>query len=101
MTAAVVPLALQGDLLAILAEDHELWARVAEPFIRRLAATGLPFQAYDVILAGCPDSLAPNAIGPVIQSAARRGLIRAHGSGQSSRPGTRHSLVRTWIGAQT
>lgn len=101
MTVLAVPVADQGDLLALIAEDHEPWARLAEPFIRRLAATGLPFEAYDLIVAGCPDSLVPNAIGPVMQRAARAGLIRAYGYGQSSRPGTRHSLVRTWIGANS
>lgn len=101
MSVLTVPVAEQGDLLSQLAEGHPFWTAEAEPYLLRAARSGVPFQAADLAAMGCPEPYDHHWWGPLLQRAARRGLIEAHGVARSSRPETRHSLVRTWIGCNS
>lgn len=76
-----------------------LWRDAADAAIARAAASGEVFQAADLPTRwGCPEPRHPNAWGARIGAAARAGVIRAVGYGQSNRPTTARSAVRLWQG---
>ncbi len=90
----------EGIALAMAGSDPE-WVAKADAAIRDLAATGRPFQAFDVVQAGCPEPGSPSWWGPRFRIAAKRGLIESAGGSKSIRPGTRGSMLNTWRGTAT
>lgn len=75
----------------------DAWRQAAVRAIADHAASGQPFEAYDLVAhIGEPDH--PSRWGPVFGLCARAGLIELAGSGPSSRPTVKSSLVRFWRG---
>jgi hypothetical protein len=81
------------------ASADDWWKATADQAIRYLAETGRVFEAYDLVLLGCPEPHHPNAWGARMSAAAKHGLIRNVGAGPSKRPTVARSLVRYWQGA--
>lgn len=76
------------------------WFAVALAGVRRLAATGRPFQAHDlVVLLGVPEPPDHHLWGPLMHVARTEGHIVPVAAVPSSRPKTARSLCRLWIGA--
>lgn len=75
------------------------WADDAMDALEAQAATGDPFDAYQMQQRQClrdPDS--PNQWGPLFREASRRGIIRAVGYHESQRPGRSGGACRVWVG---
>lgn len=85
------------------AEDYETWLAAVRPAFEAAAATGIPFQAYNVAHAANlpepPDSA--HHWGALLRTLAEDGLITTAGWAQSARPTAHHSGVRTWRGTRT
>lgn len=89
--------AAPGVQLALDNAD-DWWQSVAMRALRWLAATGQPFEAYDVTELGVPDPDHPNRWGALFRAAHTAGLIEHHGYTASRRPGRSGGLTRTWVG---
>lgn len=76
----------------------DFWKSTADQAIAHLASTGEVFEAYDLVLLGCPEPHHPNAWGARMSAAAKHGLIVNVGAGPSKRPTVARSLVRYWRG---
>lgn len=80
--------------------DRAEWLAVALAGVRRLAATGRPFQAHDLVsLLNVPEPPDHHLWGPMMSIARAEGYIVPVAAVQSSRPKTARSLCRLWIGA--
>jgi hypothetical protein len=78
--------------------DPAWWATAMEA-VEAKAATGLPFQMYDVVLEKKleePDT--PKRWGALAAACHKLGIIEPVGVTESSRPATCRSLVRVWRG---
>ena len=89
----------RGMRLAETAEAiHDDWAERAYAVIVWLAEWGCTFSAEDVRkYASGPAH--PNAVGAIINAAARRGVIVPVGITKATRPDRHASLLRLWRGA--
>jgi hypothetical protein len=75
------------------------WGLVAMAAVVKMAATGLTFQAFDLVeIYAVPEPDHPCRWGPLLARAARDGLIVPVGAAPSRRPATARSLTRTWRG---
>ncbi|MBC3191653.1 hypothetical protein H7X46_11335 [Pseudonocardia sp. C8] len=74
------------------------WTDTAMRAIRRLAATGRPFTAYDVSDLGVVDPDHPGRWGALFARASREGLITCIGAEASRRPSRASGLCRRWRG---
>lgn len=75
------------------------WAEAARQAIRRLAATGRPFTAEDVVaVVGHPDR--PNAIGAAMLKAAKLGLIYKVGMTKTTRGSSHARALPVWQGSR-
>jgi hypothetical protein len=81
--------------------DNDEWWAKAVAGVHQLAATGMAFQAYDLVQrAGVPEPSRPGAQwGALFAALAREGVIVPVGYGPSPRPSTRSSAARIWRGA--
>lgn len=83
--------------------DHcppgDVWRRKAVAMIADHAKSGVAFEAYDLVISGCPEPDHPSRWGAVFGLCARNGLIELAGFGSSSRPTVKSSAVRFWRGA--
>ncbi|MEU6034014.1 hypothetical protein ABZ801_01250 [Actinomadura sp. NPDC047616] len=86
---------------AVEAADPDWWDQ-AVAAVRKLAATGAPFQAYDLVTrCGLPEPSNPaKQWGALFAALSREGLIIPTGYGHSRRPTARSSAARIWRGAQ-
>jgi hypothetical protein len=76
----------------------DAWRVAAVRAIADHAASGVPFEAYDLAThIGEPDH--PSRWGAVFQLCAKAGLIELAGFGNSGRPTVKGSAVRFWRGA--
>jgi hypothetical protein len=101
VTAPPGELAKQAGMALAAANTDPDWAAQCDEVIRIAAATGLTFQAADLVLAGVisePDH--PNRWGPRFLAAHRAGVITKVGFAQSKRPTVHRSICRTWKGTQ-
>ena len=89
----------QQGMARVDANADDWWKATADQAIAHLASTGRVFEAYDLVLMGCPEPHHPNAWGARMSAAAKHGLIRAVGYGPSKRPTVAKSAVRLWQGA--
>ena len=79
--------------------DRTEWAAVAMKGIVKLAATGRPFAAFELVsTCDVPEPPHPNCWGPLLAYARSQGLIVAVAAVPSPRPRTRKSLCRLWVG---
>lgn len=74
------------------------WVRAADQAIRDLAAGGAPFTAEEVRRRVGPPIGSPNAMGSRFMAAARKGVIRRHGTRQSERREAAGRWLTVWIG---
>jgi hypothetical protein len=75
------------------------WRISAENALQELIAAGAEFVSDDIIeRTGEPPLSSRNAVGALIQSAARRGLIRRVGYTQSRRASRNAAVVAVWRG---
>lgn len=75
------------------------WWDGAMRAVKHLAATGEPFDAWDVTELGVPDPDHPARWGALFTTARRAGLIVAVGYRESRRPSRAHGVCRVWRGA--
>ncbi|KAB2344829.1 hypothetical protein [Actinomadura rudentiformis] len=80
--------------------DREEWWNQAVAGVRELAATGMAFQAYDLVRRGIPEPPSDSQWGALFAALARQRLIVPVGYGPSPRPTTRSSAARIWRGVQ-
>lgn len=87
---------------AILAETYDnsddWWRSCVEAGLRHLAATGSPFDAFDLTELGVPDPDHPNRWGAAFRAAATGGLIEPIGYRESRRPSRSGGVCRVWRG---
>jgi hypothetical protein len=94
----------EGQARALNAERAWPWKEHAERAIYRLATTGLPFTADDVVAeVGLPEGKVGmnrnNGVGAIFSACAKRGWIRPTGHYMKSRRRSNHSAVLAiWTG---
>lgn len=93
--------ALKQDGMARADDSTDNWWRqTCDRAIAEAAASGRPFQAFDLCeWYGLPEPRHPNQWGPRLSAAAKHGVIVATGWAESHRPTTAKSAVRVWRGA--
>jgi hypothetical protein len=75
------------------------WRAACDEAIKMAAATGLPFQAADLVAAAIiAEPRHPNHWGPRFAAAHRAGLIESVGATESKRSSVRNSLCKVWKG---
>lgn len=80
-----------------LRPEGQPWRAVADAVLLDLARTGGPFTSEDVTrVAGQPGH--PNAVGALLNAAARRGLIARVGFVQADRANQHGALISQWRG---
>lgn len=91
-----------SGIKTILAETYansdDWWRSCVEAGIRHLAATGSPFDAFDLTELGVPDPDHPNRWGAAFRAAATGGLIEPIGYRESRRPSRSGGVCRVWRG---
>lgn len=92
--------AVSETLLETFEHSDEWWKSTAMQAVEDLAATGRPFEAYDVTELGVVDPPCSSHWGSLFHRAHSRGLIEIAGYGQSRRPSRAHGLTRLWVGTQ-
>lgn len=87
-----------GDQALSAAVADVAWAELCDEAIAKRAATGAPFQAFDLVADGLAEPLSPNAWGARFRVARVRGLIEQVNFGTSARPTSQSSALRVWRG---
>lgn len=80
--------------------SDEWWRLTAIQAVEDLAASGRPFEAYDVTELGVVDPPHANCWGGLFHTARAKGLIEVAGYAQSRRPSRSGGLCRLWIGTK-
>lgn len=84
-----------------VAESDAWWHSVAHRAVAWWAASGRPFDAYDVTLLGVPDPDHPARWGALFAACRAEGLITAIGYRASRRPSRSGGVCRVWVGVDT
>jgi hypothetical protein len=88
-----------AGIAAVLASTDLEWRVAAERQLEDLARSGERFTSEDLTrVVGVPPS--PNAVGAVVNGAARRGLIRPVGFTNATRPSQHSATLRVWEGVR-
>ncbi|GHH58009.1 hypothetical protein [Streptomyces candidus] len=74
------------------------WSARCDEKIAEFAARGVVFQAADLIEAGLDEPPHPNCWGTRFAAAARAGIVRHAGYGQSKRATVHRSICHQWVG---
>lgn len=82
-----------------IAESDGWWHDCAHRAVIWWAATGQPFDAYDVTELGVPDPDVPQRWGALFRAASTEGLIEPIGYRQSRRRSRSGGVCRVWRGA--
>jgi hypothetical protein len=81
------------------AHCDDWWMAGCLEAIRTLAATGRPFQAYDLLALGLAEPERSSWWGCAFKRAKAEGVIRRAGYAPSRRPTVRGSACAEWVGA--
>jgi hypothetical protein len=86
-------------MVAVLVATDEEWKVAAERRLDDLARSGERFTSEDLTrVVGVPPS--PNAVGAIVNAAARRGVIRPVGFTNATRPSQHSATLRVWEGVR-
>lgn len=95
MSVDVMP---RGPLPAV-AQSDSWWHDCASRALAWWAATGRPFDAYDLTLLGVPDPDHPARWGALFAGASSQGVIRRAGYRASRRRSRAGGVCAVWVGA--
>lgn len=89
------------NLEQVVDETDPWWRASAMQALTDLAATGRPFDAYDITELGVVDPPHPNHWGALFRAAATAGTIVHAGWHRSRRPGRAGGVCSVWRGKRT